>query len=569
MKKNFYTYEESKSLLKPINIKTKTDWSNYLKSNLRSYNIPSNPNTYYLNKGWISWEDFFGVSELDRVKKYFIPYEEAHKIVLGLKINSRRKYEREYSNLIQEYNIPTKPDVIYKNTGWVSWEDFLGVEIKKCRNSRGVNFLSYDEAKNKIKYLKIETHREWENIISKNETLYDIPHDPHRYYKNKGWKDWFDFLGKEKENKVYYTYEECLKYLRVNNITSKTKYSKMKNNNMPNEPNIFYRNKGWVSWDQFFGIDGYESNIYKPNFYSYEEAKNAVKNLGIKSAGQWENKYIKSVEFDSRLPKNPKESYKNKGWISWSDFLSFDIEGYWKKVHYSYEEAKKIVHTYGFYSKNEWENNYSQTDIRFDKLPSKPDVTYKNAGWVSWEDFLGENYGKARFNFLSFDEARTYMRNMGLKSKYEWDQLKLKKLKPDFIPGNPETYYKGEFKGYMDFLGYEYHNPKKSLAEHIIIEFLDKHNIRFEDEKTFKSCIHINQLPFDFYLPDYNMLIEYDGEQHFKPITLFGGEEIFENIKMKDKIKSDWAINNNYNLIRIPYTKMNYIETILSEALEL
>lgn len=59
---------------------------------------------------------------------------------------------------------------------------------------------------------------------------------------------------------------------------------------------------------------------------------------------------------------------------------------------------------------------------------------------------------------------------------------------------------------------------KHSIGVYKIINLLDTHNIIYELEKKFPTCLSDkgNMLPFDFYLPDYNILIEYDGEQHFQ-----------------------------------------------------
>ena len=49
-------------------------------------------------------------------------------------------------------------------------------------------------------------------------------------------------------------------------------------------------------------------------------------------------------------------------------------------------------------------------------------------------------------------------------------------------------------------------------------------------------------------------LIEYDGEQHFKPIEFFGGEEAFQKQQERDQKKDEWCKENNIPLLRIPYT---------------
>lgn len=94
----------------------------------------------------------------------------------------------------------------------------------------------------------------------------------------------------------------------------------------------------------------------------------------------------------------------------------------------------------------------------------------------------------------------------------------------------------------------------KSLGERYIESILGNSNTIYYQQYTFDDCINIYKLPFDFYLPNYNTVIEYDGAQHFKPVDFFGGEEGFKRRQINDGIKNEYCKNNNINLIRIPYT---------------
>jgi len=111
-----------------------------------------------------------------------------------------------------------------------------------------------------------------------------------------------------------------------------------------------------------------------------------------------------------------------------------------------------------------------------------------------------------------------------------------------------------------------------SKGERGIEEYLLENNINFEKQKRFKECRHKRPLPFDFYLPDYNICIEYDGEQHYK-LTRFRGisvkkaKENFKEQPIKDAIKDKYCEDNNIKLIRIPYTEFEKIEEILKNSL--
>lgn len=94
---------------------------------------------------------------------------------------------------------------------------------------------------------------------------------------------------------------------------------------------------------------------------------------------------------------------------------------------------------------------------------------------------------------------------------------------------------------------------KESVGERQVRQWLCNNNIVYEVQYKFEDCCDINALPFDFYLPDYNACIEYDGEQHYRPIDYFGGQESFERTVKHDKLKNDYCANNNIRLLRISY----------------
>lgn len=94
---------------------------------------------------------------------------------------------------------------------------------------------------------------------------------------------------------------------------------------------------------------------------------------------------------------------------------------------------------------------------------------------------------------------------------------------------------------------------KHSKGEKIISNWLDDKHILYIPQKTFNGCKSKIALRFDFYLPDYNICIEYNGQQHYEPVDYFGGEEGFEMRIKRDQIKADYCKENNIPLIIIPY----------------
>lgn len=96
---------------------------------------------------------------------------------------------------------------------------------------------------------------------------------------------------------------------------------------------------------------------------------------------------------------------------------------------------------------------------------------------------------------------------------------------------------------------------KQSKGENKIEELLLIKNIGYVYQKIFDDCKHKRKLRFDFYLPELNICLEYDGVQHFEPIGFFGGIKCLDSQQKHDKIKNDFCSNNNINLIRIKYNE--------------
>lgn len=106
-----------------------------------------------------------------------------------------------------------------------------------------------------------------------------------------------------------------------------------------------------------------------------------------------------------------------------------------------------------------------------------------------------------------------------------------------------------------------------SKGENKIDIILHKNNIKHIHQYKIDDCKNIYSLPFDFYLEDYDVLIEYQGEQHFEPIKYFGGIEKFKKQIINDSIKKYYCIENNIKLIQIPYWEFDNIKYIMKEIM--
>lgn len=95
--------------------------------------------------------------------------------------------------------------------------------------------------------------------------------------------------------------------------------------------------------------------------------------------------------------------------------------------------------------------------------------------------------------------------------------------------------------------------------EILVHKLLSEYNIDFFTEYSFDDCVGVNgwRLRFDFYIPEKEIAIECDGEQHYHPVEFFGGKEKFETLKQNDFIKDTYCEEHGITLIRLSYEQSN------------
>lgn len=109
-----------------------------------------------------------------------------------------------------------------------------------------------------------------------------------------------------------------------------------------------------------------------------------------------------------------------------------------------------------------------------------------------------------------------------------------------------------------------------SKGEKQIQQYFDRKGIFYVPQKSFAELRDKHKLLFDFYVPDKNICIEYDGQQHFFPVSFGGNKDKtaksrFELTKYHDDLKTQYCVGNGIKLIRIPYTDFDNIESILDK----
>ena len=251
----------------------------------------------------------------------YLSFEESKKYIKTKKIKNHSEFHKFYKSGNLPWNIPLSPERKYINEGWLSWGDFLGL-------SEGWDgeFIEWKKALDYVRSLKLKTQKEWVNYIRKGKLRYDIPTNPHKYYKE--WKSFQDWLGTNIgfEGYNYLPFNEAREFVRLLNFKDRKEWrayckSGNKPENIPSDPGKVYKYEKFSMGD-WLG-NGNISNRDK-EFLTFIDARDFVRKLNLKSGSEWK-KYINSSKYNKSIPKAPGLLYEE--YVSMGDWLGYLGDG--------------------------------------------------------------------------------------------------------------------------------------------------------------------------------------------------------------------------------------------------
>ena len=211
-----------------------------------------------------------------------------------------------------------------------------------------------------------------------------------------------------------------------------------KPDDLPTHPDRTYKNKGWINWGDFLGTGRVADQ--KKKYRSFEEARKFVRSLKLKDNSEWK-KFTKSGNKPNDIPANPYQTYTNHGWKGIPDWLGNGNLSSIDRKYVTYEKCQKFVHNLQITNQKEWEI-YQKNNKKPKNIPSHPDRIYKNE-WRGWGTFLGTGrVANQEKQYRSFEDAREFVRKLGIKNQKEWKEYCMFGDKPDDIPSAPWHVYK-------------------------------------------------------------------------------------------------------------------------------
>jgi superfamily II DNA or RNA helicase len=196
--------------------------------------------------------------------------------------------------------------------------------------------------------------------------------------------------------------------------------------------------------------------LAKLSWRPFEEAREFVRALNLQSSDEWRGycsgRSVQSVKLPADIPKHPYQTYANSGWSGWGDWLGNGYIATTERTYLPFEQARSWARSLNLKNTNEWEKLCAGgLSITLPQnIPAAADRVYKGKGWISFGDWLGNGaISNMRRNWKSFEEARAFVRTLGIKGHDAWRAYCAAKKLPEDIPSNPNTVYAE--KGWKDF----------------------------------------------------------------------------------------------------------------------
>lgn len=162
-------------------------------------------------------------------------------------------------------DIPTTPNIIYKDTGWINLGDWLGTGKLSNRVIRA-SYRNFRDARKYARSLGVKNREEWQALYRAGKIPQDIPFKPERAYAGKGWKscgDWFGTGYVPPGDRRYREFSKARTFSRKLKVGSRREWERYcrdglngkskKPEDIPATPARIYRDDGWMGWPDWLG----------------------------------------------------------------------------------------------------------------------------------------------------------------------------------------------------------------------------------------------------------------------------------------------------------------------------
>ena len=475
MKKPWRPFTEARAFAHTLGLKSKKEWDAYARSTSKPADIPRQPRSVY-GADFRDWGDWLGTGTVATFRRTFLPFAEARAFVHTLGLKSQREWNAYRHSGNRPANIPAAPALTYRDE-FQSWGDWLGTGTVAPFLRE---YLPFAEARAFVHRLGLKSRDEWDAYCQSGQKPENIPANP-RIYRSSfvSMGDWLGTGLVATQLRIYLPFAEARAFVHSLGFKKREEWrvycqSGQKPENIPVAPERVYKGQ-YAGIGDWLGTDyvSTRNRTYRP----FAAARAYVRALGLKNQRDWAQ-YCKSGRKPADIPRSPRTVYASS-FVSWGDWLGTDYVASVRRQYLPFVEARAYVHALGLRSEDEW-LDYCHSGALPDTLPMTPRLVYGEQ-FVSMGDWLGTGTVASYFReYLPFEEARAFVRGLGLASAEEWHAFSKSGAKPENIPADPYHVYGSAFRGMGDWLGTFNKWSKKALLA-LLADL--KSQIRFLSER--------------------------------------------------------------------------------------
>jgi superfamily II DNA or RNA helicase len=308
--RQYKSFKEARAFVHDLGLKNQDEWRDYISSGEKPPDITAKPERVYKNDGYKDLGDWLGTGRIGNRNRKYKSFKEARVFVHNLGIKNQKEWGDYYKSSNRPADIPSAPDIVYKDKGWISLGDWLGTGVVSHKERI---YKSFKEAKIFVITLNLKTEAQWVEYAKSGKKPDDLPKAPMHVYKDKGWNGIKDWLGID-----FKSFKNARKFAHSLGFDSRKQWDEFcksgkKPDNIPGKPNRFYKNKGWLGIEDWLGYSRW-------NFRRFKEARAFVRGLGLNSVKEWYS-YSSSGKRPKDIPSNPNKIYKDLGWKSEGDWV--------------------------------------------------------------------------------------------------------------------------------------------------------------------------------------------------------------------------------------------------------
>ena len=188
--REYRPFKKARSFVRRLGLKSVGEWVEYCGSGKKPADIPAKAYRTYAAAGWSGFGDWLGTGRIADHLREYRPFKKARSFVRRLGLKSVTEWNDYCKSVKKPADIPSNPNVTYRETGWAGVGDWLGTG-----RVRGKGWQPFKKARNFVRRLGLKSAGEWNDYCKSGKKPTDIPSNPHVTYRETGWAGIGDWLG--------------------------------------------------------------------------------------------------------------------------------------------------------------------------------------------------------------------------------------------------------------------------------------------------------------------------------------------------------------------------------------